>query len=76
MLTVCFLQDVLVLGFRFRVRCMSSSADIEVSAVEVGGESKLHEDLSKVSMEPPKLFPGSKFSAVLVLHCVLSTLGV
>ena len=27
---------------------MSSSADIEVSAVEVGGESKLHEGLSKV----------------------------
>ena len=45
---IVLLQDVFALGFRFGVRCMSSSADIEVSAVEVGGESKLHEGLSKV----------------------------
>lgn len=48
----CYLQDFFALRFRFRfrfrVRCMSSSADIEASVVEVGGESKLHEDLSKV----------------------------
>ena len=44
---IVLLQDVFALGFRFRVRCMSSSADIEVSAVEVGGESKLHEGLSE-----------------------------
>ena len=44
------LQDVFALGFmiNFRVRCMINSADFEVTLVEIGGKSKLHEDLSKV----------------------------